>query len=120
MKLALPAILILIIAVLGCALVHEIAEKRRIEKKWLEDAIIESVSYCEAFDSGDSGFVHWRNADLAGNFARRYKSVFGDAEDPHFANTLSNAFRIYYADRATNKLEWLPHYEWVQTNKPAR
>ena len=111
MKIAIPVILIIIIAILGCALRYEIVQKKRAvdaavaanEKEWMMSAVTDSLRNYEALDRGDISKVKEHLMLLANVSAKGYTARFGKATDDKFAADLSEAFRILDAYQAANK-----------------
>ena len=102
MKIAIPVILIIIIAVLGCALRYEIVQKKRAvdaavaanQKDWVMSAVSDSLRSYEALDRGDVAKVKERMMLMANVSAKDYEYICGHATDAKFAADIKEAYAI--------------------------
>lgn len=104
-------ILIITIAILGCALRYELVQKKRAvdaavatnEKEWLMGAVTDSLRAYQALGRGDVAKVKESMMLTANVSAKGYIAQFGNATNAKFAADLSEAFRVLDAYQAANK-----------------
>jgi hypothetical protein len=103
MKILLLVVLLVIIAILGCALGHEVVQKNRIAKQWQQFVIKESVRNYQNLDHGDVDKVKVSLMLVADLEAEVYEKKYGYGTDTNFASKLMEAKQIYSAYQATNR-----------------
>ena len=107
MKTILPVVLLVIIAILGCALGYEIVHKNRIEKEtakgWHQFVLTQSVHNYQDLARGDVESVKGSLMTLAKLEAEVYVKTYGRETGTKFATNLSEANEIYDTYQATNK-----------------
>ena len=103
MKILLPIVLFVIIAILGCALGYEVVQKNRIGKDWNQFIITTCVRDYQDLDHGDVDKVKVDLMLIADVSAQSYVASYGHETGTKFAPSLSKAFAIYDAYQATNR-----------------
>jgi hypothetical protein len=107
MKKYIPVILLVIIAILGCALGYEIVQKNRIGKEtakgWHKFVLTQSVQNYQDLARGDVESVKGSLMTLAKVEAEDYVRKYGRETGTKFAASLSEANEIYDAYQATNR-----------------
>ena len=103
--------MIIIIAILGCALRYEIVQKKRAveaavaaqNKDWLMGAVTDSLRNYEALDRGDIAKVKESMMLMANVCAKGYIADFGNTTNTKFAADLSEALRVLDEYQAAHK-----------------
>ncbi len=99
MKIILPVVLLVTIAVLGCALRYEIIQKNKIgeetAKSWQQYIIRTCVQDYKDLDRGDVEVVKENLMANANVYAKYYVKKFGNATGTKFATSLSEGLALY-------------------------
>jgi len=111
MKILVPVVLLVIIAILGCALRyevvqknHEMVQKNRIgaetAKSWQEYVITQGLQNYKDLDHGDIDTVKENVMAATVVYAKYYQSKFGSGAGTKFAATLSESLALDNMNRA--------------------
>ena len=113
MKILLPVILLVIIAILGCALRYEVVQKNyskgwnnrigaETAKNWQQYIITASVQNYKDLERGDVDTVKENLKVAAIVYAKYYVEKNGKETGTKFAPSLSEALDLYHVNQADN------------------
>ena len=98
MKIIVPVVSLVIIAILGCALRYEIFQKNRIgaetAKSWQEYVITQGLQNYKDLEHGDIDTVKENLMAATVVYAKYYEGKFGSGTGTKFAATLSESLAL--------------------------
>ncbi len=101
-------VLVVIVAILGCALGYEIVQKKRavaqLQEEWLKSAVSDSLRAYEQLDRGDVAKVKEHLMLIANVSAKGYEYSHGREPGTKFDKDIAEAYAILDEYQATNKL----------------